>query len=217
MSAEGDSLARHHLTAVRRLSTNPTVDQEVAARLGLLSLRRRATLEEVQAAVTRTASAASGSPTLRRMQDNLMFVRMLEAKPDATGASLFLAAELARDSLRAPALAHTLFRKLETTQPSSLLAPKALLAAAALMPDSAEAYRTRIVNVHSRSPYALLVAGADVPFEAVYRQTDELLRNAWNLGLAQFTDSIRKLRPPAPGAPGSQVPPTTPPGNGAAP
>jgi hypothetical protein len=146
----------------------------------------------------------------RRIEDNLLFVRMLDAKPDATGASLFLAAELARDSLRAPALAHTLFRKLEATQPSSLLAPKALLAAAALMPDSSEAYRTRIVTVHSRSPYALLVAGADVPFEAVYRQTDELLRNAWNLGIAQFTDSIRKLRPPAPGTPGSQAPATPP-------
>jgi hypothetical protein len=196
MAAGSDSLARAHLLQVSRLATDPAIDREASARLGLLLLGRLASLGDVAAAVRRTASAAAGSTTLRRMEDNLLLVQMLDVAADATGASLFLAAEVARDSLRAPLLAHALFRKLERTQPSAHLAPKALLAAAALVPDSAAAYRARILSDHSRSPFALLLSGVDPGEAAVYRQTDELLRLAWRTAVAQFTDSLRKLRPP---------------------
>ena len=206
MAAGRDSIARAHLLQVSRLATDPTIDREVSAQLALLGLKRLATLDDVQAAIRRAANAAAGSPTLRRMQDNLILVTMLDAAQDATGASLFLAAEVARDSLRAPLLAHTMFRKLEATQPGALLTPKALLAAAAIVPDSADAYRERVVSRHPRSPFALLVAGRDPGDVGVYRQTDELLRIAWQSATKQFADTIKKLRPPpkpnGPGAPG---------------
>jgi hypothetical protein len=206
MSANRDSLARAHLLEVSRLATEPTIDREAAARLGLLQLRRLTTLADVQASVRRTATLAAGSPLLQRMQDNLLLVGMLAATENPTGASLFLAAEVARDSLRAPLLAHTLFRQLDATHPGAHLTPKALLAAAALVPDSAAAYRERILTAHASSPFGLLVAGVDPGNAAVYRQTDELLRLAWQAAVVQYADTLKKLRPP-PGTTAQSVTP----------
>jgi hypothetical protein len=157
------------------------------------------------------------------MQDNLNVRAHARAQGRCDRCiAAFLAAELAREQPRAPASPHHAFP--EARDDAAVVARsrrRALLAAARSCPIG-RGLPDAITTVHSRSPYALLVA-ARMCRRAVYRQTDELLRNAWNLGLAQFTDSIRKLRPPAAGTPGSQVPPTapttltTPPGSAGAP
>jgi hypothetical protein len=74
------------------------------------------------------------------------------------------------------------------------------------VPDSAAAYRERILTAHASSPFGLLVAGVDPGNAAVYRQTDELLRLAWQAAVVQYADTLKKLRPP-PGTTAQSVTP----------
>ena len=66
-------------------------------------------------------------------QETVQRVLVLDASGDA---ALFRAAELARDSLGSAPLAGRLFLRIVTLAPSSLFAPKALVAAAGLLPES---------------------------------------------------------------------------------
>jgi hypothetical protein len=76
---------------------------------------------------------------------------------------LFLAAELARDSLEAPALAATLFRRIVEESPGSPYAPKALLAAQQLDSTWADTARALLAERYADSPYLALLRGEDAP------------------------------------------------------
>lgn len=79
----------------------------------------------------------------------------------ATDAQSFLAAEVARDVLRAPALSETLFRRLVARWPESAFAPKALFALATLNGSDADSlYRVARVR-YPRSPYVLVLEGRE--------------------------------------------------------
>jgi hypothetical protein len=197
LGSERDSLARAHLLSAQRLSTDTLVDAEASARLALLSLRPLASLVDVDNAIARARTRARSSRLYARMQDNLLLVRIFETRNDPTGAALFLAAEVARDSLRAPALAHTLFRRVESEHGHFLVAPKALLAAAALVPDSADAYNQLLRTKYPRAPHTLVVNGEEAAGLTNYRRGEELLRQAWTRGVKVLTDTLLILRPPA--------------------
>jgi tetratricopeptide (TPR) repeat protein len=82
----------------------------------------------------------------------------------ATGAAradlqLFLAAETARDSLAAPALAASLFRTVVESLPDSPYAPKAILAGHALDPVWGESVLPLLEERYALSPYVALVRG----------------------------------------------------------
>jgi len=83
------------------------------------------------------------------------------SNPEAPGADLrmFIVAEEFRDSLDATAPAVALFLRLERDYPQSVVAPKALLGAAALEPARRDAIRQMLQDRYPESPYTLVLAG----------------------------------------------------------
>ena len=76
---------------------------------------------------------------------------------------LFLAAELARDSLEAPRFAAAQFRRVVDEWPDSPFAPKALLALIVLDPADADSLQQRMRTSYGASPYLQFVEGNESP------------------------------------------------------
>ena len=72
---------------------------------------------------------------------------------------LFLAAELARDSLGAPRLAADLLRRIAAEWPESPYAPKALLALMPLDRGGADALRQELETIYGGTPYVSVARG----------------------------------------------------------
>jgi hypothetical protein len=89
---------------------------------------------------------------------------------------LFLAAEDVRDSLVNRALSASLFEQVEDLYGASALAPKSLLAIAALRPDASDSLVRVLQDRYPESPYALVLAGAGS--EAFQAAEDSLMRAA---------------------------------------
>lgn len=85
----------------------------------------------------------------------------------------FVVGEAVRDGLPTPRVARQLFAAVPAGWPASPYAPKALLALAAMEPDSAEALVQRIQAEYPESPYLLLAEGTVTP--AVLALEDSLL------------------------------------------
>ena len=92
---------------------------------------------------------------------------------------LFLAAETARDSLAAPALAVSLFRTIVENTPDSPYAPKAILAGQALDPVWGESAVPLLEGRYAASPYVAYLQGSE-PFG--YRELEDSLQS-FALGL----------------------------------
>jgi hypothetical protein len=93
---------------------------------------------------------------------------------------LFLAAETARDSLAAPALAASLFRSIVETTPDSPYAPKAILAGRTLDPVWGESAVPLLETRYAGSPYVAYLRG-DEPYG--YRELEDSLQGfAFGLG-----------------------------------
>jgi tetratricopeptide (TPR) repeat protein len=100
---------------------------------------------------------------------------------------LFLAAELARDSLEMPGFAAVLFNRLATDFPESPFAPKAWLALGAIDVGADSAHAV-LASRYPDSPYSLAVRGEESPGFAALE--DSLLR---------FSTAMRRvIRPPTP-------------------
>ena len=190
-----DSAARVHLLRAQSLAVDTLRSREVAARLCRLQIAVVASTSEADAVLSRCVSRAGGSAVLLRLQDNLLLVKLLERRTDFTGTALFLAGEVARDSLRAPRFARAIFARLAATYGNAQLSPKALLAAAALSADSAAHYHEIVRSRYPRSPYTMLLDGGDPSEFASYRAAEDGLRKGWTDGLALLADSLAKLRP----------------------
>ncbi len=190
-----DSSARQHLFAARTLAGRDTlIERESAARLSYLNLVRVSTLREVDTILARQDSALRRTPYARRISEQLLLVRLLERQDEPTGAASYLAAEVARDSLRASALARTLFLRVARDIPGTPLAPHAWYAAALLSPDSAEAWHARIRRDYAGSAVAAWLQGEDPGTRPDFVIAPDLLQVRWNETLRVWTDSVRKLR-----------------------
>lgn len=123
---------------------------------------------------------------------------------------VFLGAELARESLRAPRLAEILFRRIPEQWPFSPYAPKAILAAQQLNPAWVDSARALLDLQYYDSPYVATIHGEAAP---EYRQLEDSL-GAFAATLASRSAGVGRRpvprqrpspRPqPAPG--GSRVP-----------
>ena len=102
---------------------------------------------------------------------------------------LFLAAETARDSLQAPAIAATLFRRLVEAWPDSPYAPKALLAGRSLDPAWGAQVSGLLEARYASSPYLAFVRGDDA---VGYRELEDSLQA---FALSRAPRPVR--RPPA--------------------
>ncbi len=195
-----DSLARGHLYAARTLSQRDTVTgHEAHARLALLDLPRVASVRELDTLMARQDSVVWRTAYARQVADRLLLFRVLEGHRDAESAAVYLAAEIARDSLRAPRLARALFLRVARESPASPLVPHAWYAAALLEPDSAAAWERRVLEEHSRSAVAARLRGDDPTDRPDFVSAPELLRLQWTDAVRIWSDSLRKLRlPPKP-------------------
>ena len=180
-----DSLARRHLYAARTLSQRDTVTaRDANARLALLEITRVASVRELDTLVARQDSVVWRTSYARQVADRLLLFR------------LYLAAEIARDSLRAPRLARALFLRVARDAPSSPLVPNAWYAAALLEPDSAPAWQRRILLDFSSSSVAARLRGEDPTGRPDFLSAPELLRLNWADALRIWSDSVRTLRLP---------------------
>ncbi len=119
----------------------------------------------------------------------------------------FRVAELVRDSLSAPRVAAQLFLAFAAGRPSSIFAPKALVAAAALLPEQRDSLLAVLDSSHAGSPYTLALRGDPSPGFAAAE--DSLARA---LGLeppAAAALRVWRVAPPVPGprGPGLDPPP----------
>jgi hypothetical protein len=108
------------------------------------------------------STAASEATVVRGFVSQIMSA----ADSAAAGAAradlqLFLAAETARDSLDAPALAVSLLRTVVESLPDSPYAPKAILAGHALDPVWGESVLPLLDERYALSPYVALVRGEE--------------------------------------------------------
>lgn len=106
---------------------------------------------------------------------------------------LFLAAEAARDSLRAPALAEGLFRRILEDYPNSSYAAKVVLAVQQLDTTWADSARGLLEGLYVDSPYLAVIRGQ--PSEE-YRQLED------SLGAYAATLVVRQPAPAPARAPG---------------
>jgi hypothetical protein len=118
---------------------------------------------------------------------------MLHDHDDASGAGLFLAAEVARDSLRAPLLARVLFDRVAQL-PRSPLTAKAL-AAAQLASAADREHQTRADALVPGAAFGDIGRGARSDGGSPLEPSERLLFDAWQTVSAQHADSVRRLRP----------------------
>jgi len=83
--------------------------------------------------------------------------------PDTTVTGAFRAGEFARDSLYADPLAASLFLGFAHRHPSSVFAPKAIVAAIPLSPRLADSLSRELDARYAASPYSLALRGAPSP------------------------------------------------------
>lgn len=169
------------------MTGDTTIVAEVTTRLGLLQLRGATSIEGARDLLAHASSKSIPSAELARADTTLRLAARLAGASDTTGASLFLAAEVVRDGMGARSLARTLFLRAAREHRQSSLAPKALLAAAELSPDSAAIWRDMVRTHYGESPYAHLLDGKPVSPQSLERD-ERLLRQAWSRATA-LTDS----------------------------
>lgn len=172
---------------------------------------RPSDLDSIAARLQRASAGLGGATQLeaRAVQSQIALIR----GEDTSEVSAFRAAELARDSLAAPALAAALFLRFAEQYPASLFAPKALIAAGQLRPDALDSVGTVLRSSYVASPYTLAFQGAPSP---AFRTLEDSLAIA--LGVARpsaaaFAAAAHHVAAPRPGPRGPQLepPPTEPP------
>jgi hypothetical protein len=116
---------------------------------------------------------------------------------------LFLAGELARDSVGARYFAADQFRRVASEWPDSPFAAKAVLALIELQPETADSLREALLARYPGNPYVTMAQGGEAPEYAV-------LEDSLRLYLISFRSGAREgsPRPRQPGRPRPQQPPT---------
>jgi len=176
------------------------------ARRGLRSTR---TVDELAQPIKLLDSLAGGSASegggavgeAGQLHTTLLRIREASDSSAARAATadlrLFLAADLARDTLEAPLLAASLFRRVADEWPDSPYAPKALLAVGMLAPAWADSARDLLATRYATSPYVAYVQGNALP---EYKALEDSLQ-------AFALASQARERQPSPGRAGHPVPP----------
>jgi hypothetical protein len=115
---------------------------------------------------------------------------------------LFLAAEVARDSLLAPRLAEGIFQRILREWPESPYAPKAALAAQQINPEWSDSARALLETRYFESPYLAMIRGEE---GSAYRQLEDSL-GAFATAQAGAAPRAPGVAPGKPGRPGRITP-----------
>ena len=138
-----DHFSRSHDAAARRTALLGQQRLRIA-RAGTTSDLTPVVSELTQ--LLRTEPEIAGAAQLLELLTTVMTVA-------ETPAARFRVAEVARDSLHAPALAAELFLDAAARDPGSLYAPKALIAALAVLPDRRDSIVALLDSRYADSPY----------------------------------------------------------------
>ena len=163
--------------------------------------RTMADLDSVSADLVDLAEAGYAVGEARALQAEIRAVR----QEDTTEVKAFRDAELARDSLAAPALAAGLFLRFAATHPTSLFAPKALIAAGQLRPEALDSVDGALRARYAESPYTQAFHGLASP---AYQAMEDSLAIALGVSrsrgaIAGF--SVLALEPPRTGPRGPDL------------
>jgi len=183
------------------------------ARLRLAHVTDLAELDSVAVALER--ENVEGSPVAFDAAALANAVHVLIAVRDSVTAEtpqgdmrMFLAGELAGDSLHAPALAHQLLVRTADLWPASPYAAKALLAARLIAPADS-LLRLRIESAYGANPYVRMVRGEDAPeLRALEDSLGAFASAQFSRGLAP--PGTRATPTPAPSRPGQRPAPRRP-------
>ena len=173
------------------------VERNAHARLTYLGVMRATDLRQVDSVIAQQDSATRKTAYAARVAEQLLLVRLFAQQDEPTGAALFLAGEVARDSLRAQALARGFFLRIARDMPTVPLAPAAWHAAAALTPDSLDVWHARIRRDYPSSFVTAWISGRDPAQQSDFGMMPQLLDLRWTQALRVWSDSVRKLRAPA--------------------
>ena len=195
IDAGRDSAALKQVEAGQALAGRDTLlRRELAARASSVAIRRSLSLRAVDSLWVTLDTTQRQLPVMRRVGEQLLLLRLLTQRASEASAGTFLAAEIARDSLRAPRLAAALFLRVAREGSAAPLAPQALYAASLLLPDSAEAWRQEITTLHGYSSVAARLRGDDPAGRPDFVSAPELLRFTWAETSRVWADSVRRLR-----------------------
>jgi len=169
-------------------------------RISIARARQSSDLKPVEAELARLSAEPAGAAAAKNLLD---LVRQSMRTAETPGAG-FRVAELARDSLGAPALAGQLFLDVADRDTGSLYAPKALLAAMPLLPDRRDSIVAVLDARYAASPYTRAFHGeASVAYAAA---EDSLARE---LGVQVARSSVTRVaarfQRPMPGPRGPQL------------
>ncbi len=190
--------ARWYYTRVaERAALDSLSRAEAGARLALLDLAAVHSIASLRLWLTRAFSdtdGASRSARLDRAQSVSTLLLMLFDADDASGAAMFLAGEVARDSLQQESVALEAWRTLSTRWPDAPLAPRALVMAARVYPDSAMVWHQEVLTRYATSSMAGMLRGETISGAADYRAADALLAGRWALAGNVLADTLRARR-----------------------
>jgi hypothetical protein len=172
----------------------------------------RALVSEQQLLITRATQRADLTPIASELSRLLRTVRGTEESSRVlefltaalavaeTPAGRFRVAEIARDSLHAPALAGRLFLEAVAVDSTSLYAPKALIAALAVLPERRDSLVALLDSRYAASPYARVFHGE--PSVAYAAAEDSLAREQGVQGIGARNAAVSAgvlFDPPVPG------------------
>jgi len=176
LAAAGDSAeALREARAIAGRAAGSTADRArvVMARWALAAAQDMEDLEDVRNLLLPAIADAEA----RRLVQALKALAVLVELPSSQPLALFAAGELARDELRAPHVARSLFVAFADIAPTSIWAPKALLAAIAIDPESEEATSLRRrLESHRGNVYLAAVSGGEPGPR--YEQAENMLSGA---------------------------------------
>jgi hypothetical protein len=195
LKAGRDSVARLYLERSALLAGKDSMmRREVVVRTAYLDLRRARSMSGADSVLARVDSGSWTTTLGRQINEHLLLLRLLLGRDDPTGASAFLAGEVARDSLRSAWLAQAVFTEFARERTTSVFAPHAWYAASTLMPDSAERWQQRIRVEYPASAVTLRLRGEDPTTADDFANAPTLLKLRWGEAVRVWSDSVRKLR-----------------------
>ena len=153
----------------------------------------------------RLGQLVQSTPTADARALEALFRHVLDAA-DVQEGGQFRTAELVRDSLMAPHLAGRLFVGFAQAHPGSPFAPKAMVAALALLPSARDSLVAALDARYPASPYTLALRGGDSP---AFAAAEDVL--ARSLGVEEEVlrepALLARVAPPVPGPRGPTLDP----------
>ena len=205
-AAQGDYQAadaryRRAMAVTDPMSSEAGMARVRVQRLLVVQATQRSDLAPVIAELRDLSRAETGNTDAKQLLD---LVSQATTAPPSAGAR-FRLAEIARDSLGAPALAGQLFLEVAASDTGSIYAPKALVAAIPLLPDRHDSIAAVLDTRYAASPYTRAYHGEP---SVTYAAAEDSLARELGVAVASAAtgrSSGRRFEIPVPGTRGPRL------------